>query len=792
MVLLDRNTLYLDAREVETDSGRIKNLRVTIGGIQGLSPQKPAGPTPFPGPATLRAWDRKLLSRYRPFYMPLCELCCLCTFGKCDLSQGRRGACGITMEAQQSRVVLLACCIGAATHTAHARELVDHIAHRFGERYPLGSGCADIEITAPITRLVCGYTPKTVGDLDRALGYAESQITQLLAATHTGQEGNYLDFESKVFHAGMIDHLGMEIADLTQAAAFDYPVADPDTPLAELGMSSVDTSKPVILVIGHNVVPSVGIVDYARDHNLSDEIEVTGICCTALDLTRYSPGAKVIGPISWQLRFIRSGIPDLVVVDEQCVRTDLVGECQSVSVPVIATSGKNSLGLPDRTADKPGTITRDLVNGSVPGVFITDPGLVGEVAVETARALKIKKQPRPSFPSAETVQAEASLCTRCTFCRRACPGDLPLVQALVSASSGDTRALASLYDFCIGCARCETACPRGMPLHSFILSASKERIQAEKFMVRTGRGAISDVEIRRVGGPIVLGEIPGIVAFVGCSNYPRGGSELAAMCREFAKRRFIVCTSGCSAITAGLYKNEEGLSIYEEFPGNFEAGGVLNVGSCVSNAHIAGAAIKIAAIFAKRELDGNYEEIADYVYNRVGAVGVAWGAMSQKAAAIASGFWRLGIPVIVGPHGTRYRRMLLGRADHQEDWEVFDARTGDTVNVGPVPEHLFISAETWEEAMVLVAKLSMRPNDTPRGRSIKCTHYVDLHKRFYGTLPDDLHRFIRTTADIPLTFRDEILVHLRNHGWKERPVPDPTTLERMVRRRGGGDIGARR
>ena len=38
--------------------------------------------------------------------------------------------------------------------------------------------------------------------------------------------------------------------------------------------------------------------------------------------------------------------------------------------------------------------------------------------------------------------------------------------------------------------------------------------------------------------------------------------------------------------------------------------------------------------------------------------------------------------------------MLLGREDNPEDWEVYDARTGDKVNVGPAPEHLFKTVET--------------------------------------------------------------------------------------------------
>jgi acetyl-CoA decarbonylase/synthase complex subunit alpha len=234
-------------------------------------------------------------------------------------------------------------------------------------------------------------------------------------------------------------------------------------------------------------------------------------------------------------------------------------------------------------------------------------------------------------------------------------------------------------------------------------------------------------------------------------------------------------------MSAGSYKNEEGQTLYEEFPGSFEAGGVLNVGSCVSNPHIAGAAIKVANIFAKRNLRGNYEEIADYIHNRVGAVGLAWGAYSQKAASIAAGFWSLGVPVLVGPHGSKYRRMLMGRSDKPENWEVYDARTGDTVNVGPAPEHLFQTVETPQEAMVAIAKLCIRPNDTWKGRSIKLSHYIDLHKRHYGRMPKDIHQFVRTMADVPMTMKDEIKDILDAKGWKETVIPDPTMLPRMIR-----------
>jgi len=85
---------------------------------------------------------------------------------------------------------------------------------------------------------------------------------------------------------------------------------------------------------------------------------------------------------------------------------------------------------------------------------------------------------------------------------------------------------------------------------------------------------------------------------------------------------------------------------------------------------------------------------------------------------------------------------------------------------------------------VMAAKLCMRASDTTKGRSIKLTNYIDLHKKFFGELPDDLHLFIRREADIPITMKDEILEFLRKKGWEERrEVPNPTLLEELVRKK---------
>jgi len=774
-----RKSLTFKIGELKTDIATLKNLEISLGRVEEEW-EEPLGPTPMPSITSLRRWDYKLLQRYKPFYLPFCDLCCLCTFGKCDLTKGKKGACGIKMDAQQSRIVLLACCIGAATHTGHAREIVEFLVERFGRDLPLDLG-DQVDLEAPNIRLVTGIKPRTVGDLEDVLDYVEEQIAHLLASTHTGQEGDPIDFESKVFHAGMLDHVAMEVADIAQIAAFNFPKGDPNARLAQLGLGIVDINKPVILVIGHNVIPSIYIVDYLNETGLKDEVEVCGLCCTAHDITRYNDRAKIIGPISWELRFIRTGVPDVIVVDEQCIRTDVLDEAAKIHAPLIAASEKACRGLPDRTYDPVEEIVEDLVSGRQKGALILDMDKVGEVATKVAIRLAPERKEFKALPSTEEVIEEAKRCLQCGFCQKACPNSLPIPEAMAMAKEGDLSKLAELYDYCIACGRCESACPSKLNIITMMVKSSEKKVKNEIFKVRVGRGPILDTEIRDVGRSIVLGEIPGIIAFVGCANYADGGTELVEMAEEFLKRKYIVVASGCAAMTIGMYKNDEGKTLYELYPGNFDAGCLVNVGSCVSNPHISGAAIKIANIFAKRPLRANYMEIADYVLNRVGAVGIAWGAMSQKAASIASGFWRLGVPVIVGPHGAKYRRMLLGRKEKRENWYVYDARTGKKVYVGPVPEHLFYAAETKEEAMIMAAKLCMRANDTTKGRAIKLTHYIDLYKRFYGKMPDDIHLFVRRLADIPITMKDEILAELEKKGWKETEIPDPTLIEELVR-----------
>ena len=764
--------------------GTIKGFELTTGKISygDETEWEPMGPHPTPGLRDLRSWFFKLMERYKPFYMPICDMCCLCTYGKCNLSKGRTGACGINMETQQARIVEIACCIGAACHSAHG----DHLLHWLKEKYgnvPINYG-NNIAVEMPHTRLVLGMKPETLEDLETAMEWVHYTLTQLLAAGHTGQESSYLDYESKSFLAGLCDSVGMEISDAVQICAYGMPIGDPNVPIVELGMGTMDTeNKATVLMIGHNVAPGVELVDYIREKGYEDKVDVGAICCTSHDLTRYYSAAKIIGSYSRQLHYIRSGLADVVMVDEQCVNLRTYEEAKAVGAPYITTNEKIMGGFPDRTDDPMMEIVNDLVSGKMDGVLILDPIKAGEVAAETAIKIKPIRKGKSGVPDEKGCQDMAMNCNGCGNCQRNCPNDLPLVEGINLAKDADFSVLESVFQDCLGCGRCESDCMKNVSPLTLIQYAGREYIKTERYNCRAGRGPIQDTEIRNVGAPIVLGEIPGIVAIIGCGNYAHEIQELYKMAEEFLVRNYIVVVSGCGAMDIGLVKDEEGKTLYDRFPGDFDRGCLVNVGSCVANPHITGAAIKVANIFARRPLRGNFEEIADYILNRVGAVGVAWGAMSQKAASIASMANGLGVPAVVGPHAAEYRRMYIGRSDDENNWKVFNARDGTEGHiVGPGPEHLLTTAESIEQAICLVAKLALRPADNSKGRMIKLSHWIDLERKYKGVkFPNDLEKFIRLEADIPINIKDEIQEYLKQKGWKPKEIVDPTLLKRMCR-----------
>ena len=737
--------------------------------IKAEVPWEPVGNTPMPEIPDLRSWDMKLLETYKPWYAPFCDLCCFCTYGKCDLTENRRGACGIDIATQQGRWILLAALMGCSAHASHAGHILEVLIEKHGPDKKIDLGTS-VELEAPNIRTVLGLKPETLGDLVIAIEYVYKEIAHLLDSTAMGQEGSALDYESKALHAGMLDHVAMEAGDIAQIVGFNYPTSVANTPLVDLGWGSIDKTKPVIVFVGHNPATSTVVVDYLKENNLYDKVEFCGVCCTALETSRYSDRAKVVGPFSRQLFFIRSGIADVIMTDEQCVRTDMPIEATKAGSALIATLDKVMYGLEEASGMDTEEIVKKMVEEKK-HFAILDSKKAAEVAVKVA--MKIAPGRRKEWLTDQEAVEEAKKCTACGLCEQVCPNLFSIGKGITEVAKENFDLIREQFNLCVGCGKCEQECPK----HIAIMKVMQVGASKETWKIRAGRGPIMDTEIRNVGAKITLGTIPGVVALVGCSNFP-DIRDLAEIVDEFARRKYIVVVSGCTAMAVGMWKDDEGKTIYEKYSPDFDAGGVVNVGSCVANSHISGAALKIANIFAALPLRANYEVMADYILNRVGAVGIAWGVYSQKAVAIGTGFNRLGVPVILGPHSSKYRRLYLSRKEECE-WKVMDARKKEIVETGePSPEHLAYVCETKEKAMVMIPKLCIRKNDTPQGRGIKLNHYISLYRKYMGGgLPEDLPLYVRREADIPLVYKKEVKAYLTEIGWKPKePVGLPTMI----------------
>ena len=790
----------------------MKNVQINIGAVVKEADEwdQEMGPFPKPGVATLRDWDYKIMNRYKIMYAPADDTCTLCTFGPCDLTGDKKGACGIDQAGACGKIVLIACLMGCCAHAAHGRHLYHWCLDKFGDmNFDMGD---EILVDSPLYQTIIGKKPKTLKDFDEGLAYLEEEVVQLVAATHTGQEGYYMDFESKALHTGMMDDLGMEICDLLQIVAYDMPRGAADAPLIEIGMGTLDQNKGVLIAYGHNLAAGAEAMIYAENNNLWDKVDIGGVCCTAFDLTRITetgrdsivpknlgPKAKIAGAMGWWRKMVRSGVMDVVMVDEQCVYCDVLGDAQKRKIPVIATTDKIMLGLPDRTNDPVDQIVEDLVSFKMPGVAVLDPTKAGEIGIRVAIAVKPKRAEAKiqNLITEEQFKEGVEKCTICNECAFVCPPHIRISDLMAEAKKGNLELFSSMYEVCVGCGRCEQSCPQGIKILDLFEYANRQYIKNQKFKMRAGRGPARDTEIRAVGAPIVLGTIPGVIALVGCSNYPKGTKECYDIAKEFVDRGYIVVTSGCMAMDMSLYTDEDGKTIWEQYGGAFDGRNICNTGSCVANANIMGAAIKVATIFAHRNHRGNFDDIADYILNKVGACGIAWGAYSQKAASIATGCNRLGIPVVVQPHSVMYRRSFVGRADKPEDWMTIDARDGSLQQIEPAPEAMLYIAETKEEAMVEMAKLCFRPSDNSIGRAIKLTHYCDISMKYCGKLPDDWHIYVRDAKDLPLAYKEMMMKELESkHGWTVdwkakkflsgplRPADvsfDPTLIARKIR-----------
>ncbi len=738
----------------------VKGLEVSIGEVVEESEKW----TP-PDVLDLRLWDVTLVSRYAPKIVPGFVQCALCTYGPCDLTK-QSGVCGIDALGNHVRILTLAVALGLGHLINRARKMYKLAIKTLDPESDI-SISPEITIPMPNTSLITGFLPKKLRDVEKILNYISEQNIKTLDSVTVFREFHPLDLASRMLHTGMLTHIACEIVDTLELMLLKKYGIDLVPEFRKYRYEITVPEKPTILYVGESSIPLLELRNVLKKMDLGEPGDVVDILAATCNVVNI-PGIQYIGPPHYSIPLLRLGYPDVVLIDDTCISANIIKEASKSSSIVISLTDSTTFLLPPADDSNIDSIVKS------GGCICLDYSKAARLAV----MLSIRTHGRRVISTSKKIDTElkriVEKCDLCGKCVEACPYRFNIASAIEKLRKDDSSEITDIAWRCIWCGRCEEACPQKIEIMT-VLARSLSSLEVG---VNTRAPPLTDQVIRSIGAPIVLGEIPGVIAFVGCPNMGEHIRDIARIVEELAKRGFIVLTSGCVVDLLGKYKTEEGSTLYEEY-GELGRGCIVNVGPCTSLSEVSGIAIRVANIFAGRKIKGNYEEIADYILNRVGACGIGWGAATHKILSIAVGFLRLGVPIIVGPQCAKLGILLEGV--EAEKFVGIDMKTGKQVYTGPAPQHLLYLAKSPEECLIMAIKLCIRPGDTSKGRAIKLSHYIDLYKKYFGTLPPDIHYYVRTEADIPITYREELMKHLENVGWKpwEYVSTDVTISERV-------------
>jgi len=724
---------------------------------------------PYSRAEDLAEWDRILLRRYRPLYTRREE-------------GGRQGAPESGEQTANARNSLREHLSGAGKAIASARRVLNEALRAFGPEKPIELGQS---ITYPSCNIsvLTGFDPKNLGELDRALAYAEAQFIEQ-SAVLLQETGDPMDLESRSLHLGSIQFLASETEELVKICCFGslstgdlsvmemafYPEAR--TPV---GLGTVDQSRPVLAFFGDDLLPIFYSIGRLEEEGLAPEIEITGIGNAGHELVRLYPAGKVLTSTGKALKAVRSGIPDLIVASDSCAPLDIVEHAAKAGVPVLAVGSLASQALADASGDSVDGVVQRLRKGESLLVRSSD-----KAAEAVTGFFKDFSGKTGAGPEASVLARAGEACTACDLCFHACPNSLTIGKAL---KEDDLAALADLYDRCFFCGRCEAVCPEKIPVIDCLLAASADKIASDTFRMRPGRGPLSHLEFRDLTFGLVLGgNGPGMVTLLGCGQYPGADEEMAEMAKELLDRNCVVMTAGCAAgDVARRLEETAGKAFVENYPSMATLKGLVNCGGCSADSHILASMFKFAQLGGGISIKANFDQPADYSLNRAPFAVIIWGAASDKMLAKAAGFARVGAPVVIGPSGFTFSRMLVGNKYHRPDWTMYDGLTGDTREVDPSPPHLIYPVETREEAVTMALKLCFTTCALRDPRLSTIDNYTEIHEKYFGQLPDDWTYYLRSPLELHVMKRMRFLKILRDeHGWEV----DRTTA-RKVRNRDG-------
>ena len=727
--------------------------------------------TPYAHATDIAEFDKFLLDRYPPVYTNIEKTCKDCPQGPCDLDR-LKGICGLDLEGYQAKLSLQAACRGLAIHISTSRDLLKYCLREFGEDAEVKWGKNVVYGMMNVNAIV-GFSPKNLAETNDVLTYIEDQLAELLASASGGFEGNAIDLHSKVLHAGTLLLAAMDLTEFLKHSFFDF-CWSPDKELSELpswlepniqtGMGTVDTNKPVIVFLGFDFLPAWSLVNFIKEDGMEDKIEICGIGSVGHDIVRFYDKAKILTTPVKTNRVLRMGIADVLVISDTCARSNILEEAARTGTKVIATSFKQTMGLEDRSEDSVKHIVKEL-SGDLQAVLITIPEKAAEVALKVVDQVKAKRKSNYLLTEGD-IKNLASKCDGCDACFRVCPNSLNIPESLKAAAGGDLSELCELHNQSIYCGRCEEACPQDIPIIDLILGSAEKAIKEDKSVMRAGRGAFSNLEIR--DWAITVFSVPVTIGIIGCGSTKGSEMDVAYMANEFISDNYAVSVAGCVASEIARYKDKTtGQSLYEMYPALLNPRCFVNTGGCLAQSHVLNTTFyKVGYMGFRCPYRANYSMQSEFIMRFSRAL-VIWGAVSEMIYNVALGHARAGIPVIVGPDGFKFKSYLMGNKYDRSKWWAYHGNTGEKREVDPVPEHMIIPVETVDEALVMVPKLGFVFQEMEVARQYKFALFLNHFQKKFGVLPDDWHMYIRKEVEIPTAKKLKLLRLLEEeHGWE--------------------------
>jgi CO dehydrogenase/acetyl-CoA synthase alpha subunit len=298
------------------------------------------------------------------------------------------------------------------------------------------------------------------------------------------------------------------------------------------------------------------------------------------------------------------------------------------------------------------------------------------------------------------------------------------------------------------------------------VAAERKQADADKFVMRAGRGPISITELLQSAFAVGWGSIPAMVTIFGCGDARQ--EEIAWIANELLSGGCMVFVAGCAgAEVARSFSATKGKYLFQQYPATCAARNIVNCGSCSAICHSVPMYLMLRPS-GGIHLYGNIPPLGDSI-NLGGAQSIiVWGSLPDRMYAVAAAWARLGSTVIVGPASSLgWNRYLVGNRYDRSKWWVHHGETGKRREVEPVPEHIMMLVETKEEALTMLARSVLTVKDYRESRATHLEVLIDYYQRFYNQLPEDWHLLVRSDFELPPRHRRHMVNLLAaQNGWE--------------------------